>query len=102
MKELINYLAKSLAGRPQDVMVAETTGDKGALLELTVADEDLNHLIGKHGRTIKAMRSLLAASAAKSGRRYSLKITGEPSLAGPGEAEGGPGEAEPLPEPSND
>ena len=93
MKELINYLATSLAGRPEDVVVAETQSDKGALLELTVADEDLNHLIGKHGRTIKAMRSLLAASSAKSGRRYSLKITGEPSLTDSGEAEGGPEEA---------
>lgn len=95
MKELINYLAKSLAGRPQDVVVAETSGDKGALLELTVADEDLNHLIGKHGRTIKAMRSLLAASSAKSGRRFSLKITGEPSPADPAEADGASEDASP-------
>lgn len=98
MKELVNYLAKSLAGRPEDVVVAETPGEKATLLELTVADEDLNHLIGKHGRTIKAMRSLLAASSAKSGRRYALKITGEPSLPEPGEADGGSEdtEAEPL------
>jgi predicted RNA-binding protein YlqC (UPF0109 family) len=97
---LISYLAKSLAGRPEDVVVAETPGDKAVMLELTVADEDLNHLIGKHGRTIKAMRSLLAAAAAKSGCRFSLKITGEPSLANPGEADGGP-EA-PDPEPAHD
>ena len=77
VKELIEYLATSLAGRPQDVVVTEIQGDKSALLELTVADEDRNHLIGKHVRTINAMRSLLAASSAKSGRRFSLKIAGE-------------------------
>ena len=102
VKELVNYLAKSLAGRPEDVVVAETPGDKAALLELTVADEDLNHLIGKHGRTIKAMRSLLAASSAKRGRRYALKITGEPSLTEPGETGGGPEETDSEPEPSQE
>ncbi len=75
MKELVAYLARSLAGRPEDVAVVETPGEKGVTLELTVADGDLNALIGRQGRTIKAMRSLLAASSAKRGGRFFLKIT---------------------------
>lgn len=80
MKELINYLAKNLAGKPDEVLVTETPGREATLLELTVADEDLNLIIGKHGRTIKAMRSLLAASSAKCGRRFTLKIADEPNV----------------------
>jgi len=101
VKELIEYLVKSLAGKPEEVVVTETPGDKATLLELTVADDDLNHLIGKHGRTIKAMRSLLAASAAKSGRRFSLKITGDPLFSAPGGADDGPDEQEADREPSH-
>jgi predicted RNA-binding protein YlqC (UPF0109 family) len=76
LKELIEYLASSLAERPEEVRVVESRDEKGPLLHLTVAPEDQSRLIGKEGRTIKAMRSLLAASAAKTGVRYVLKITG--------------------------
>ena len=75
MKELVTYLARSLAGRPDEVVVTDSISDKGLTLNLKVADEDLNHLIGKQGRTIKAMRSLLAAAAVKDGRRVFLKIS---------------------------
>ena len=74
MKELISYVARALAGQPDQVTVTEIAGDNGSLLELRVADEDLNHLIGKQGRTAKAMRSLLAAASAKAGRKWRLKI----------------------------
>ncbi len=74
MKELISYLARSLANHPEEVAVAEIPGDNGVTLELNVAGDDLNHLIGKQGRTIRAMRALLSAASAKSGRRYFLKI----------------------------
>ena len=76
MKELIEYLASSLAERPEEVRVTESRDEKGPLLLLTVAPEDQSRLIGKEGRTIRAMRSLLAASAAKTGIRYVLKIVG--------------------------
>jgi len=82
LKELIEYLASSLAERPEEVRVTESRDEKGPLLLLTVAPEDQSRLIGKEGRTIRAMRSLLAASAAKTGIRWTLKITG-PDLAGP-------------------
>jgi len=74
MKQFVEFLASSLSGQPEQVSVTEIEDDKGALLELRVADEDVNHLIGKQGRTIKAMRSLLAAAAAKNGKRFRLKL----------------------------
>lgn len=77
MKELVVYLARALAGRPEEVEALESGGESGALnLELTVADADLNQIIGKQGRTIKAMRTILAAAAAKKGQRAFLKIKG--------------------------
>ena len=77
LKELIEYLASALAERPEAVRVTESRNDeKGPVLLLTAAPEDQSRLIGKEGRTIRAMRSLLAASAAKSGVRYVLKIEG--------------------------
>jgi predicted RNA-binding protein YlqC (UPF0109 family) len=83
LKELIEYLASSLAERPEEVRVAESRDEKGPLLLLTAAPEDQSRLIGKEGRTIRAMRSLLAASAAKTGVRYVLKLEGS----GPAAAE---------------
>lgn len=78
MKELIVYLAGALAGKPEEVAAAEKTDENGRLtLELSVAETDLNQIIGKQGRTIKAMRTLLAAAAAKKGRRIFLKVTAE-------------------------
>lgn len=75
MKELALYLAQALAGRPEEVTALESSGENEALtLELTVAGEDLNQIIGKQGRTIKAMRTLLSAAAAKKGQRAFLKI----------------------------
>lgn len=75
MKELALYLAQALVGRPEEVVALESSGENDALtLELTVAGEDLNQIIGKQGRTIKAMRTLLAAAAAKKGQRAFLKI----------------------------
>ena len=79
MTELVTYLARSLAGRPDEVGVTENVGDKGLTLDLKVADEDRNHLIGKQWRTIKAMRSLLAAATVKDGRRVFLKISSSSS-----------------------
>jgi predicted RNA-binding protein YlqC (UPF0109 family) len=78
LKELIEYLASALAERPEEVRVTESRDDeeKGTLLLLTAAPEDQSRLIGKEGRTIRAMRTLLTASAAKTGGRYILKIEG--------------------------
>lgn len=80
MKELVVYLAEALAGKPEGVAVVEKNNENGDLtLELSVANADLNQIIGKQGRTIKAMRTLLAATAAKKGQRVFLKVTTESS-----------------------
>lgn len=104
VKELVVYLATALAEQPEKVTALASDGENGALnLELTVADADLNRIIGKQGRTVKAMRTLLAAAAAKSGgRRAFLKVKGgEPSQAeAGGEASSGEPELENAAEPA--
>lgn len=74
MKELVAYLASSLVTHPDEVSVTERVQDNGTLLELEVAPEDVTHVIGKQGRTVRAMRALLSAAGAKKGGRYFLKI----------------------------
>lgn len=104
MKELVLYLATALAERPEEVAALESDGENGTLnLELTVADADLNRIIGKQGRTIKAMRTLLAAAAAKNGRRAFLKVKGgEPSQTATGQAAAGEPEQAAVPPPDNE
>ncbi len=75
-KDLIEYIAKSLVDDPSGVTVNETEGEKGPVLELKVSTEDVGKVIGKQGRIAKAIRTLLNASSAKSGKRYSLDILG--------------------------
>ncbi|MCF6290197.1 MAG: KH domain-containing protein [Desulfobacterales bacterium] len=64
MKELIDYIATALVDQPGAVQVNEKEQEDLVLVELTVAKEDLGKVIGKQGRTARAMRSLLAATAA--------------------------------------
>jgi predicted RNA-binding protein YlqC (UPF0109 family) len=73
-KELIDYIAKSLVSDPSSVSV--DTLDKSASLHirLSVGPDDLGKVIGKHGRIIKAVRTILQAAAAKSGRRVALEL----------------------------
>lgn len=73
-KDLVEYIAKSLVDNPSAVQVTEKDGDRGIILELRVADEDVGKVIGKAGRIAKAMRTVLTASASKNGTRYSLEI----------------------------
>lgn len=74
MKELIEYIAKQLVDRPDDVSVTEIPGDQTAVIELRVAQDDLGKVIGKQGRTARAMRTLLGAAAAKLNKRSALEI----------------------------
>ena len=74
MKDLVTYIAKSLVDKPDEVSVAEVEGNQTTVLELTVAKEDLGKVIGKQGRTARAMRSILAAAAAKENKRSRLEI----------------------------
>jgi predicted RNA-binding protein YlqC (UPF0109 family) len=75
MKELVEFLAKSLVDHPDEVRVRSyERGDQGTVLELEVAPADLGKVIGRQGRTARAIRTVIAAAGQKSRRRYSLDI----------------------------
>ncbi|HSE84521.1 MAG TPA: KH domain-containing protein [Thermodesulfobacteriota bacterium] len=74
LKELVSYIAKSLVDNPDKVEVREVVGEQTAVLELRVAQEDLGKIIGKQGKTAKAIRTILGAAAAKARRRAVLEI----------------------------
>ena len=77
MKELVQYLAKSLVNNPDAVEVKETQGETASVLELRVAKEDLGRIIGKQGRTAKSIRTILNAAAARTNRKVVLEIVEE-------------------------
>ena len=74
MKELIEYIAKSIVNLPDEVEVTEETDEYGITLKLQVADDDKGRVIGKQGRIAEAMRTLIRVKAAKEGIRASLEI----------------------------
>ncbi len=74
MKELIEYIAKSLVDDPDSVQVTEVEGEQTSVLELKVAKEDLGKVIGKQGRTARAMRTILGAASTKARKRAVLEI----------------------------
>jgi len=74
MKELINYLAQGLVDHPEQVSVTEIEGNQTTVLELKVAKEDIGKVIGKQGRTARAMRTILSAASAKIKKRTVLEI----------------------------
>ena len=75
MKELIEYIAKSIVNDPERVVVTEETNEQGVIvLKLQVADEDKGRVIGKQGRIAEAMRTLIRVKAAKAGTKVSLEI----------------------------
>ena len=74
MRELIEYIATSLVEHPDEVQVHEVEGERTTVIELKVAGDDLGKVIGKQGRTARAMRTLLSAAAAKLEKRAMLEI----------------------------
>jgi uncharacterized protein len=74
MNPLIEYLAKALVDRPDQVELRASVLEGGTVYELKVAPEDIGKVIGRDGRTVNAMRTLLAASAQKKGQRARLEI----------------------------
>ena len=74
MRELIDYLARALVDNPEMVQVSEVEGNQTSVLELKVAKEDLGKVIGKQGRTARAMRTILSAASAKIKKRTVLEI----------------------------
>lgn len=77
MRDLVQYLAKSLVNKPDAVEVKETEGDLASVLELKVAKEDLGRIIGKQGRTAKSIRTILNAAASRTNRKVVLEIVEE-------------------------
>ena len=75
MKDLVEYIAKSIVNAPEKVVVTEETNDQGTtVIKLQVADEDKGRVIGKQGRIAEAMRTLIRVKAAKAGTKVSLEI----------------------------
>ena len=74
LKELIKYMAQALVDNPEQVEVSEVVGEQTSVIELRVAKEDLGKVIGKQGRTAKAMRTILSAASTKIRKRSVLEI----------------------------
>ena len=74
MKDLLVEIAKALVDNPEDVSVAEVEGEQTTVLELRVREEDLGKVIGRQGRTARALRTLLTAAGMKVHKRFVLEI----------------------------
>lgn len=74
MKELIEYIAKGLVDDPGAVRVQEKTDEQATVIELHVAKEDMGKVVGKQGRTAKAMRFLLGAASSRLQKKAVLEI----------------------------
>ena len=75
MKNIIAYIAGSLVDHPEQVQVTEVEGEQTTVLELRVAKEDIGKVIGRQGRTARAMRVILGAAAAGAKKRSVLEIS---------------------------
>ena len=74
MKELIEYIVRALVDHPDDVRVSEIDGEKTVIFELRCHKEDVGKVIGKSGKTVGAIRTLLSTAAAKQNRRAMLEV----------------------------
>jgi predicted RNA-binding protein YlqC (UPF0109 family) len=74
MKEIVELIAKALVNNPEQVVVSESGGERTTVIELRVAQEDLGRVIGKEGRTAKAIRTILNGASTKLNKRVVLEI----------------------------
>lgn len=74
MKELVSYIVKAIVDNPDEVHIEEIEGGRTTVVELKVASEDMGKVIGKQGRTARAIRAILSASAAKNDKKAVLEI----------------------------
>ena len=74
MREFLEYIVKNLVDHPEEVKVAEIEGSRTTVYELRVGQGELGKVIGKEGKTAKSLRTLLAAVAARQGKRAVLEI----------------------------
>jgi predicted RNA-binding protein YlqC (UPF0109 family) len=74
MRELLEFIVKSLVDDPLQVEITEIQRDRGIILRLRVAPEDMGRIIGKNGRVVNSIRALLRVAAARDGRRVDLEV----------------------------
>ncbi len=74
MKDLVEFIAKSLVDHPEEVRVVESVGEKTTVIELHVAQSDMGKVIGRQGRTAKSIRTILNGASTKLNRRTVLEI----------------------------
>lgn len=74
LKELVRFIAQALVDRPEEVRVTEVEGEQTSVIELRVAKEDMGKVIGKQGRTARAIRTLIGAAATKVRKKVVLEI----------------------------
>ena len=74
IKDMVEYIATSLADKPEEVEVSESVGEAVIMIEMNVASEDMGRMIGRKGRTINAIRSLARILGAKMGKKVSVEI----------------------------
>jgi uncharacterized protein len=74
MKDLVEFLVKSLADHPQDVVLTEQEADDTILIELRINPEDVGKIIGKNGNTVNAIRTVLQAAASSQKKRVRLDV----------------------------
>jgi predicted RNA-binding protein YlqC (UPF0109 family) len=74
MKEFLEFIVKHLVDKPNEVQINEVDGERTVVYELRVGQGDMGKVIGKHGKTAKSIRTLLAAASAKAGKRAVLEI----------------------------
>jgi uncharacterized protein len=74
MRDLLEYLAKSLVDNPDEVIVSQIEGERSVILELRVSPEDMGKVIGKQGRIAQALRTIVKAAALRDGKRIMIEI----------------------------
>ena len=74
MKDLITCIAKAIVDNPEEVVATEIKGARSSVIELKVAKEDIGKIIGKHGRTVVAIRTILSAASMKLKKRCILDL----------------------------
>lgn len=74
MKDLVEYIAKSIVDNPEEVEVKEVEGSQSVIIELRVADEDMGKVIGKQGRIAQAIRTVVKAASIKEDKRVVVEI----------------------------
>jgi predicted RNA-binding protein YlqC (UPF0109 family) len=76
MKTLVEYIVTALVDQPDQILIAERSGRNTTIIELAVAKEDIGKVIGKEGRTINAIRTILNAAGASQKKRVVLEVMG--------------------------